>query len=223
MNKNVLKDLWSATHNKSGWLSSLSLVLSEAEINYLVDLDDAHQEAMRVMQAAWRTIPKPKPEVDEAWARAQRLEYLNEQLAGAKSRLINVRLEGGRLALKGRDAAAAFVGTFEVDCAVDIHKFRELIARVEMPQPVGEDALTQDMIEKAREVRIEVLKRPELTGKKIRCPFHGDDKHPSASVSRGFFKCFTCGKRLDAIGWLMEVDGKSFHDAVRQLLRLEIA
>jgi DNA primase len=50
------------------------------------------------------------------------------------------------------------------------------------------------------------------------CPFHAE-KTPSFSVNpeKGIFKCFGCGKGGNAITFLMEVEGMSFADAVRDL------
>ncbi len=48
------------------------------------------------------------------------------------------------------------------------------------------------------------------------CPFHGE-KTPSFSVnpSKGFFKCFGCGKAGDAIKFVMEIEGASFPEAIQ--------
>ncbi len=50
------------------------------------------------------------------------------------------------------------------------------------------------------------------------CPFHGE-KTPSFSVSpdKGFFYCFGCHKKGDAFTFVMEYEGKSFHEAAEQL------
>ena len=39
-----------------------------------------------------------------------------------------------------------------------------------------------------------------------RCPFHGTDKKPSASISKGFFHCFTCGKSWDIPAFIKEYE-----------------
>lgn len=51
------------------------------------------------------------------------------------------------------------------------------------------------------------------------CPFH-DEKTPSFTVTdeKGFYHCFGCGAHGDAIRWLMEAEGRSFVDAVTDLL-----
>ncbi|MDR1351288.1 MAG: DNA primase [Zoogloeaceae bacterium] len=50
------------------------------------------------------------------------------------------------------------------------------------------------------------------------CPFH-NEKTPSFTVSPGkqFYHCFGCGAHGTAIGFLMEYQGMSFVDAVREL------
>lgn len=50
------------------------------------------------------------------------------------------------------------------------------------------------------------------------CPFHAE-KTPSFNVipSKGFVHCFGCGAHHDAIGFLMQITGASFREAVRQL------
>ncbi len=50
------------------------------------------------------------------------------------------------------------------------------------------------------------------------CPFHSE-KTPSFTVSeeKGFFYCFGCGAHGDVISFVMQADGLSFSDAVKQL------
>ncbi|MBN2225506.1 MAG: DNA primase [Deltaproteobacteria bacterium] len=50
------------------------------------------------------------------------------------------------------------------------------------------------------------------------CPFHAE-KTPSFSVNpeKGIYKCFGCGKGGSAINFLMEIEGMSFVEAVRDL------
>ena len=53
----------------------------------------------------------------------------------------------------------------------------------------------------------------------IRCPFHGADKNPSASVNvdLGLFRCFTCGLAGDTYKLLMSQEGLGFADAKRRV------
>ena len=50
------------------------------------------------------------------------------------------------------------------------------------------------------------------------CPFH-QEKTPSFSVnpSKGFYKCFGCGKGGDAFAFVMEIEGLSFFEAVKSI------
>ncbi len=47
------------------------------------------------------------------------------------------------------------------------------------------------------------------------CPFHGE-KTPSFSVSsKGFFKCFGCGKSGNVFAFVMEIEGSPFPEAIK--------
>jgi DNA primase len=52
------------------------------------------------------------------------------------------------------------------------------------------------------------------------CPFH-NEKTPSFSVSpsKGIYKCFGCGKAGNAINFVMEVDKKTYPEALRYLAK----
>src|SRR6185436_13097340 len=61
------------------------------------------------------------------------------------------------------------------------------------------------------------LKRTGRSWKGL-CPFHGE-KSPSFNVSpdKGFFYCFGCHKKGDVFTFVMEYEGKSFHETAEQL------
>ena len=40
-----------------------------------------------------------------------------------------------------------------------------------------------------------------------RCPFHGEDKHPSMNIRNGFYFCHTCGSHGDVIGFVSQYFG----------------
>jgi DNA primase len=52
------------------------------------------------------------------------------------------------------------------------------------------------------------------------CPFH-NEKSPSFNVNqvRGIFKCFGCGKSGDSVGFVMEIEGLSFPEAIKFLAK----
>src|ERR671930_1772733 len=64
------------------------------------------------------------------------------------------------------------------------------------------------------------LKRAGRTYKGL-CPFHGE-KTPSFNVDpdKGFFYCFGCQKKGDVFTFVMEYEGKSFHEAAESLAQL---
>src|SRR5687768_744141 len=53
------------------------------------------------------------------------------------------------------------------------------------------------------------------------CPFH-EEKTPSFSVSptKGFYKCFGCGKGGNAYTFLMEIEGLNFPEAIRRVAEI---
>jgi len=53
--------------------------------------------------------------------------------------------------------------------------------------------------------------------RKMRCPFHGQDKHPSAQIYEDGFHCFTCGKHLDVIGFVEEYFNLDFKEAMQKI------
>lgn len=52
------------------------------------------------------------------------------------------------------------------------------------------------------------------------CPFH-NEKSPSFSVtpSKGFYKCFGCGKSGNVVGFVMDIEGSSYPEALRALAK----
>lgn len=91
-------------------------------------------------------------------------------------------------------------------------------------EPESVEAITPERLAAARGYSIERLlgQTPRGAGRVVRCPFH-EDKHPSASVKYNLLICFSgCRPQNGAKGWdpialLMERDGLSFPEAVRQL------
>lgn len=54
---------------------------------------------------------------------------------------------------------------------------------------------------------------------KMKCPFH-DDRKPSASISKTYFKCFACEIHGDAIDIVQLQEGLGYKDAVEFILNL---
>ena len=56
----------------------------------------------------------------------------------------------------------------------------------------------------------------------MRCPFHGEDRHPSLKVydgDRGWW-CFVCNKGGDIFDFVMEHDGLEFPKAVERIAEM---
>ena len=53
--------------------------------------------------------------------------------------------------------------------------------------------------------------------KSFKCPFHGEDKHPSAAAYGKWFHCFTCGENLDVIGFVQRYFNLSFKEAMEKI------
>ncbi len=67
----------------------------------------------------------------------------------------------------------------------------------------------------------QVALRPSGAGRlKGLCPFH-DEKTPSFTVNttNGFYYCFGCGERGDAIGFVQKMEGLNFPEAIERLAR----
>lgn len=55
-----------------------------------------------------------------------------------------------------------------------------------------------------------------MRGRMFSCPFHGEDKHPSASIRNGNrWICYACGKKGDAVDFVSMIRHISVLDAAR--------
>ncbi len=82
-------------------------------------------------------------------------------------------------------------------------------------------AFIDDLIDRADIVEVIGSRVPlKKAGREFKacCPFHGE-KTPSFTVSpaKQFFHCFGCGAHGTAVGFLMEMDGMGFVDAIEEL------
>ena len=75
-------------------------------------------------------------------------------------------------------------------------------------------------IEKARSIPITSVYAFKRRGTNVSCPFHGDDKNPSASIKYNYFVCFGCGLKLDGIALKMKLENIGFKDAVTEINKL---
>lgn len=76
-------------------------------------------------------------------------------------------------------------------------------------------------VETARNVPISKVYDFHFKGKNVSCPFHGEDKHPSASIKYNKLVCFVCNfKPLDSIGLFMKLNNVGFKEAVESLCKI---
>ncbi len=50
---------------------------------------------------------------------------------------------------------------------------------------------------------------------KVRCPFHGEDRKPSATIRNNHFYCYTCNESFDVFGFIKEMERCTFPEALR--------
>ena len=83
------------------------------------------------------------------------------------------------------------------------------------PQQEIKGRITDEDIERARNFPFTELIKSNKAGFAT-CPFH-IDKTPSFYIKKNFGHCFSCGKTVDTIQFLIEVEGLSFIQAVKNL------
>lgn len=57
----------------------------------------------------------------------------------------------------------------------------------------------------------------EYRNTKLRCPFHGEDRRPSAKAYEKNFHCFACQRHFDVIGFVEEYFNLSFKEAMQKI------
>ena len=76
-------------------------------------------------------------------------------------------------------------------------------------------------VESARQVPISKVYDFKFKGKNVSCPFHGEDKNPSASIKFNRLVCFVCNfKPKDSIALFMEINNVGFKEAVEALNKI---
>jgi hypothetical protein len=81
---------------------------------------------------------------------------------------------------------------------------------------LGLDYVRRTVIERADIVRHALRAGFRKYGRGWLCGFH-EDRNPSASIRRGYIRCFTCGAHWNVIDLEMEVSGCNFVTALRSL------
>jgi hypothetical protein len=160
-------------------------------------------------------------EVDEAWARRKRRNYLIGRKWDLQLDIDTVGI-AAELALKGNRVVIA---RYRLE---QIKELKERVAKLESdisflakdPAKFNrENQITEDVIQRAKEVDFRTLHEFDSRGWG-RCPFH-EDKNPSFHIHTpsNRVKCWSgaCNWQGDTIQFVMEREGLTFHEAVRRL------
>lgn len=99
------------------------------------------------------------------------------------------------------------------------HRLNELEKYMKFTEPVKEDSkkITDQMIQKAKNVPMRQLYDFQYKNNRVRCPFH-EDKNPSSKINKdNTFHCFVCNIHLDTIEFIKKLYGINFIESVRRL------
>ena len=214
----TLHAIWRSVRNRPAWISRLveRLGLDAGDEGFLNDTEDAFLLAAKELEGQWRRdvadrVRQFREEVDGEWARERRKDYLRQAITNIDQEISGLSLESPDGA--ARDEVARAFGRMRVQ---DLEHQKARLARELrfLSGRVNGKGLDAAQIEKARAFPLAEL--VETKRGMMLCPLH-EDKHPSMLVRRGFGYCFSCGGRLDSIGYLMRVRGLRFREAVEAL------
>ncbi len=202
-----LVHFWQLTHNRPGWMFFLKdrVGLDRGDWEFLSDLDDDFNQKVK------RGHYKKDLEafgVSREWVKDRRTAYLEKGISDLTKEIFKIEDE---IAIM-RDRDEPLFGRLMLKKPLEGLRNRRDKMRRELVNMENTCGLTEEQIERARQFPM-----TELIGKKrIPCPIHqGKDKNMGAKGN--FAHCFVCGVTLDAIGWLMKVEHKSFVEAVKEL------
>lgn len=191
MQPEMLDTLYRIASEKPGWLSKLqtNCGITEEDTRYLEWLDDQEQDTHEIVY---------ETEEDHAL-----------QLAKVNAHIKAIETEAERLS---GEEKFLFLGLSELDeLASKRWKLRNRLLSSCLPD--REVLLTDDEIERARQVPLYKVIRNLPKNRFILCPSH-KEKSPSFKVfERGY--CFGCGFRMDSIAYVMNSFGYSFIRAVK--------
>lgn len=187
-------------------------LLTDEEENYL----DRHWQMLKNMATAWRErlVGYARHDVDPAWARERRREYLKSIISHLTQRIIHARIDLARES----DPVVFIMIKNRIDGLVsEIKKRTHELENIEKWRSDScVSGLPEEMIARARAYPIKNLLQSESGKDRINCPFH-DDRKMSASIKTGVIHCFSCGESCDSIGYLMRIKNMDFVSAVKIL------
>lgn len=97
-----------------------------------------------------------------------------------------------------------------------LRAYERLLER-EGPLSKGENGITDEMIQRARDYPFEDLLPGELKRGRCACPIHGGKNPMSFEVKDNRGRCHSCSWRGDPIQYVMDTQGLTFLEVVRKL------
>jgi hypothetical protein len=100
-----------------------------------------------------------------------------------------------------------------------IQKLQSEIIYLKHPGPKNGKgrAITDEMIERAREFPLTELLPEDLKRGRCACPIHSGSNVMSFTVKNNYGRCFSCGWHGDTIKFIQDTQGLTFADAVKRL------
>jgi len=174
--------------------------------------DDFKRETMPKVRDS---IKELKAEYPDDWQRERRTEYLKGRMEDVVYRTLCLMSDYDRLRKTDNVDSRLFVGEQIQGGVKTIQALQREIISLRKPKESFRGGVSEDEIMRARQAPWEQLIEVNRAGMAV-CPFHAD-RDPSFHVKNGFGYCFGCQWKGDQIAFLMERDGLSFVDAVKQL------
>lgn len=146
------------------------------------------------------------------WAKERRIEFLEGETKTLNKKILFW------IKIMNRFSIGWFSSVINDTCISPVVKQLDRIYReIDMyknPKPISLDEISEEEIEIAKQYPFEDL----IESKKnfALCPFH-DDHHASFYIKGNFGYCFSCGKSVDTIQFVMETRSVGFKEAVKFL------
>ncbi len=172
-------------------------------------------EARIVDQVTRDKITELRGEADQEWALNRRKECLSDLMADLIVDYWYERARHADYVARGRMLEDMMTQERMRAIRKQITKHQNEIYYRRKAMSGEQVGVTADEVRQAKERPFEGL-LPVVKGK-VGCPFH-EDNHPSASVRNNKLHCFVCNRTWDTIDFWMEINGRSFSEAVRSLL-----
>ena len=233
--ENELYQLWMNMSSIPGWYSVLKIVnrfdyqYDDEDFSYLEELDtnfleiekqakkDYYEDKRRYNEQILEVQKKMKEEHRE-WAKQRKISFLRKQI----KRLKSIITSSYEIYLDQQRRDVPFWLRKAILLINNPERLTKLYAKLtselyflENKNKSNENQLTKEEIEHARNYPFEKLIEVNQA-KFAKCPFH-DDHRPSFWIKNNFGHCFSCGKSVDTIQFIIETKNITFPEAVKAL------